>query len=134
MDESTSGLDPVVRSEVLDLLREYLLEGERGIILSSHITSDLEKTADYIVFIDRGTVRLHLCMDDIQNDYAVVKGPKSALDQLEPAIVIARESGAFGSSALVNNRQAAHRLLPGAVIDRASLDDIMVYLTREGSK
>lgn len=134
LDEATSGLDPVVRNEILDLLREYLMDGERGIILSSHITSDLEKTADYIAFIDQGKIRLSMCMDDIQNDYGIVKCSRADLERLDDSIIIARDSGAFGSSALVRDRRAAHELLPGAVTERASLDDIMLYLTKEGSK
>lgn len=134
LDEATSGLDPVVRNEILDLLREYLIEGERGIILSSHITSDLEKTADYIAFIDRGKIRLSLCMDDIQSDYGIVKAPQHNLEALDRSIVIATKSGAFGATALVRNRRAARELIPNAVIDRASLDDIMLYLTKEDSK
>lgn len=134
LDEATSGLDPVVRNEILDLLREYLMDGERGIILSSHITSDLEKTADRIAFIDRGEIRLAMYMDDIQNDYGIIKCSQADLDRLDESIVVARDSGMFGSSALVRDRRAARELLPNAVTDRASLDDIMLYLTKEGSK
>lgn len=134
LDEATSGLDPVVRQEILDLLREYLLEGESSIILSSHITSDLEKAADYVAFIDRGKIRLSMCMDDIQNDYGIVKASAADLEQLDSDIVIARASNTFGASALVRNRRVAREFLPGAVVDRASLDDIMLYLTKEGDK
>ena len=134
LDEATSGLDPVVRNEILDLLREYLMESERGIILSSHITSDLEKTADYIAFIDGGKIRLSMCMDDIQNDYGIVKCSRSDLEKLDSSIVIARSTGTFGTSALVSNRRAARQLLPNAVTERATLDDIMLYLTKEESK
>ncbi len=134
LDEATSGLDPVVRSEILDLLREYLMEGERGIILSSHITSDLEKTADYIAFIDRGKIRLSLSIDDFQSDYGIVKCSRADLEKLDSSIVIARSSNAFGTSALVRDRRTARQMLPNAVTERASLDDIMLYLTKGEEK
>lgn len=134
LDESTSGLDPVVRSEILDLLREYLMEGERGIILSSHITSDLEKTADYIAFIDQGKIRLSLSIDNFQSDYGIVKCSRADLEKLDSSIAIARSANAFGSSALVRDRRTARQLLPNAVTERASLDDIMLYLTKGEEK
>lgn len=134
LDESTSGLDPVVRSEILDLLREYLMEGERGIILSSHITSDLEKTADYIAFIDQGKIRLSLSIDNFQSDYGIVKCSRADLEKLDSSIVIARSANAFGSSALVRDRRTARQLLPNAITERASLDDIMLYLTKGEEK
>lgn len=134
LDESTSGLDPVVRSEILDLLREYLMEGERGIILSSHITSDLEKTADYIAFIDQGKIRLSLSIDNFQSDYGIVKCSRADLEKLDSSIAIARSANAFGSSALVRDRRTARQLLPNAVTEHASLDDIMLYLTKGEEK
>lgn len=100
LDEATSGLDPVVRSEMLDLFLEFIQDEEHSILLSSHITSDLEKVADYITFIHDGKIVFSKTKDDILEQYGVVKCEKARAAALDGAHILGRRDSKSTPSAV----------------------------------
>lgn len=129
MDEPTSGLDPVVRGEILDIFLEFIQAEDRGILLSSHITSDLEKIADEIAYIHQGRLLFQRNKDDLLESMAILRCPKAVLDSLPHELVIARQTGRFGSAALIQEPEVVRSLVPNGVYDRATLDDLMQFIT-----
>ena len=127
MDEPTSGLDPIVRSEILSLFQEYVLEEEHTIFLSSHITSDLEKIADRIVFINGGRIVLEGDKDELLERHGILKCKKGEADKVDDADVVSSSKSAFGVDMLVKDRQACREKYSDILMDAASLDDIMVF-------
>ena len=134
MDEATTGLDPVVRSEILDIFLEYLQDEDHSILMSSHITSDLEKIADSVTFIDKGRILLSGYKDEILDSHGILKCTKRDYKDLDPEDFISARLTDFGAEALVSDRAAVARKYSGAVIDPASLDEIMVYYVNKGKK
>ena len=133
MDEATSGLDPVIRGEILDIFLSFIQDEGCGILLSSHITTDLERVADQIAYIHRGKLLFQRGKDELLEETAVVRGSAAVLDRLPQELVLVRRDGGIGgSTALVKDGAAARRLLPDAVIDRTSIDEMMqLYGGRE---
>lgn len=130
LDEATSGLDPVMRSEMLDILRDYIQDEAHSVLISSHITSDLEKIADSIVYIQNGHILFQMNKDELMEDYGIVRGSESQLALLPDRLIAARRRSSFGCEALVKNRREVAKQLPGAVIDRATIDEIMEFYAR----
>ena len=131
MDEPTSGLDPLVRGEVLDLFLDFIQDEEHSILLSSHITSDLEKVADYITFIDRGRDLLCEEKDTLVEVYGVLRGPAARMGEVDSREVIGLTETGHGFEGLVRDKAAAAARYPDFVVDRANLEEIILYLTRE---
>ena len=127
LDEATSGLDPVVRGEVLDYLRDYIQDENHSVLMSSHITSDLEKVADSIAYLHHGQLLFHEDKDTLLQEYGLLRCARHDLETLPPDCVVFMREGAFGCEALVKQRATVRRLLPGAVCDPAGIDDIMRY-------
>ena len=134
MDEATTGLDPVVRDEILHIFQEYLLGGERSVLMSSHITSDLEKIADMVTFIDKGRLLLTGFKDEIIEQHGILKCSKDDLAGIDPADIVSTRLNSFGAEVMINDREAAMTKYSGAVIDPASLDDIMLYYVHKSAK
>ncbi len=130
LDEATSGLDPVVRNEILDIFLEFIEDDEHTILLSSHITSDLEKVADYITFIHEGRIVFSKTKDELRERYGVLKCARSHADALEGAHVIGRRDSKFDAELLVDNLPEARRLHPDILAEPAALDDIMTFLAK----
>lgn len=126
MDEPTSGLDPVVRDEVLDLFYDFMQEDSHAILLSSHITSDLDKIADHITFIHQGRVLLSEPRDELLDTFGVLRCTAEQLSALEPSAVRAKRIGAFGCEALVR-RGSVPANWP---VEAANIEQIMLFLTR----
>ena len=132
MDEATTGLDPVVRNEILDIFREYLQDDEKSILMSSHITSDLEKIADSVTFIDRGKILLTGYKDDILDCHGVIKCTKAEFKDISPDDFISARISDFGAEVMTADRAAAAKRYSGAVIEKTTLEDIMLfYVNRE---
>lgn len=131
MDEPTSGLDPIIRSELLDILSYLIQDENKSVFFSTHITSDLDKIADYITFINKGSIVFSCPKDDILENYGLVKGPKELINSDVRKHFIGIKEKQFGFEALTDNRQQVRRILgDGAIIDKPSLDDIMLYYAR----
>lgn len=129
LDEATSGLDPVVRGEVLELLQAHVLSENHSVLLSSHITADLEKIADSIAYIHKGRLLFQMDKDALLESYGILRCPAANMDALPPELVVHRRAGGFGGEALVREAEKVRRLLPNAVVDRASIDEIMQFYT-----
>lgn len=134
LDEATSGLDPVMRAEILDLLRRFIQDEEHSVLLSSHITADLEKAADYIVYIRKGRILFEKETDLLLEEYGVLRTGAQQIAALPAELVVATRANAFGQAALVKDRRAAAALLPGAVLDKPTLDDIMQFYSERRSQ
>jgi len=133
MDEPTSGLDPVFRSELLDILYELMEDGEHSIFYSTHITTDLEKIADYITFINNGQLVFSKPKDSVMDNYAMVRGPRQLLDPDVRREFIGIREHSMGFEALTDNVKRTRGLFAsehGVVVEKASLEDIMVYSLR----
>lgn len=131
MDEPTSGLDPVFRSEILDLFADIMQDDKKTIFFSTHITSDLEKIADYITFIYDGRIIFHETKDDIRERYAIVKGDHQLLDADTRKHLIGIRETDFGFEALTVDRSEIENVFGKEVlIEQANLEQIMVYTVR----
>lgn len=131
MDEPTAGLDPVFRSELLDILYGIIQDENVSIFFSTHITNDLEKIADYITFINNGEIVFSESKDKIIEDYAIVKGKKELLDSDIRKEFISLRENSFGFEGLTNNTHHIRKLFNGEVIiEKPTLEDILVYTVR----
>ncbi len=127
LDEATSGLDPIVRDEILDILAQFTLDESRAILLSSHILSDLEKICDCITFIHKGKVVFTSPKDELLDTYGVLRCSNSEFEAVDRANVIGVRRNAFGVEALVK-RGARYN----GLVEKASVEDIMLYHIKEG--
>ena len=127
MDEATTGLDPVVRNEILDIFLEYLQDEDNSILMSSHITSDLEKVADMVTFIDKGKILLTGIKDEILENHGVVKCSKKDFKDFEREDYISARVTDFGAEIMVSDRDKTARKYSGAVIDKTTLEEIMLF-------
>lgn len=126
LDEATSGLDPVVRDEILDLLYDFMQEEEHTILISSHILSDLEKIADYIAFINDGKILFFESKDELKEEYAICALSNEEADKLDESIIVGRRKHGFGQEIMIKRRFAPKNLQ----IQRPSIEDIMIYFVK----
>ena len=127
MDEPTSGLDPIVRNEMLQIFREYVVKENHTILLSSHITGDLEKLADEVVFIDGGRIVIKGNKDEILEKHGIIKCKKEELAGIDKELIVSYELSSMGAEILVNDVNTARKLYPNMVIEQAGLEEIMIY-------
>ena len=127
MDEPTSGLDPIVRNEMIGIFRDFVVEEDHTILLSSHITGDLEKIADEVVFIDGGKIVLSGNKDEILEKHGILKCKKEEASKVSETLIVGVEEEAYSTSILVNDRHTAAKLYPDMVMEEAALEDIMIY-------
>ena len=127
MDEPTSGLDPIVRNEMLQILREYVVKEDHTILLSSHITGDLEKLADEVVFIDGGRIVIKGNKDEILEKHGIIKCKKEELAGIDKELIVSYELSSMGAEILVNDVNTARKLYPNMVIEQAGMEEIMIY-------
>lgn len=127
LDEATSGLDPMVREELLEVFAEFAAQDDHGVLISSHIVSDLEKICDYIAFIHRGKLMLCEEKDLLLERYGLLKCSPQELAAVDPAVVHGKRIGEYGAEALVDRDRAPRNLL----VERPTLEDIILYLAKE---
>ena len=128
LDEPTSGLDPVVRNEILDIFRKYIEEDEtRSILLSTHITTDLEHISDYIVFIEKGKIVFNLQTDELLENYGIIKCSKEDFLRLDEKDYIAYKKGKYQYEVLTNDKSAIRNKYNITTIDKPSIEDIMLF-------
>lgn len=127
LDEATAGLDPVVRGELLDLFLEFIQDERHSIVMSSHITADLEQIADSIAYLHNGQLLFQENKDDLLQEYGVLHCGEDVLPSLPAGLVVFTRRGAYGCESLVRERRTVQELLPEAVCDAARLDDIMRF-------
>ena len=134
LDEATAGLDPVVRDEILDEFLGLIQDEDHAILMSSHITSDLEKVADYIAYIHQGEVVLSDAKDNILDSCGRVGCTAAQLETIDRADVLRTRKGAFGCEALVADRAAFSRKYPMLLVERTTLEDIMLFVGKGEEK
>lgn len=132
LDEATSGLDPVMRDEMLDVFLDFVGDEEHSIFLSSHITSDLEKVADYITFIHNGKIVLTALKDDLIYNYAIMRCKESQFETIDRSDIVAYRRKDYQIDVLVKNEKEAHKKYKNFVIDHTSIDEIMLLLVKGG--
>lgn len=130
LDEATSGLDPVVRDDILDMFLDFVQDEEHAVLVSSHITSDLEKVADYIAFLHQGRLMLTASKDDLVYRYAVLRCKESQFHALEPADMLAYRKRDYQIDVLVADKKMAERKYKGVIADHVSIDEIMLLLVK----
>ena len=135
LDEATSGLDPVIRDDILDILLDFAQDETHSILISSHITTDLEKIADYIVFIHEGQVVFSKPKDELIEQYGIIKCGAAQFEALDKSDIIVYRKMDYEWQVLVADRAAMKKKYPKALIDSASIDEIMLlYVKGERGK
>ena len=126
LDEATNGLDPIIREEILDILLDFIQDETHTVLLSSHITSDLEKIADYIVFIKNGTVFLNASKDELIYEYGILKCKKEDFDKIDKEDIITYIKRENIYEILIYDKKEKKNKYKDLNIDKVSLDDIML--------
>jgi len=130
LDEATSGLDPVVRDEILDILLDFLQDETHTVLISSHILSDLEKAADYIAFLHNGQILFMEEKDMLVERYALCSLDYETINNLDSDAIVGRRKHAFGQDLLV-----IRDLMPAGIeLTKPSIEDIMVYIIKPANK
>lgn len=132
LDEPTSGLDPVVRSEVLEIFQKFIENEEHSILLSTHITSDLEHIADEIIFIDKGKKVLQKSRDEIIDNYGILKCDIDYFSNIDKKDIIAYKKTKYAYEILIRDKEQSRKKYNGCVIDKITLEDLMVLIIKGG--
>ncbi len=128
LDEPTSGLDPVVRNEILDIFRSYIEEDEtRSILISTHITSDLEHIADYIILIDNGSLVFYKETGEILENYGIVKTSKEEFEKFNRSEYISYKKGKYQYEVLIENKEKFRDKYKNIIIDKPNIEDVMLF-------
>lgn len=130
LDEPTVGLDYLTRNELLDEMRNYMENEERGILISSHISEDLETICDDLYFLHRGKILLHEETDKILSNYGVLKVSQEQAESLDKRWIIYRKKTSFGYEFLTNCRQFYAENYPEIVLEKGSIDQTQVFLMK----
>ncbi len=130
LDEATSGLDPIMRDDMLDVFLEFVQDENHSILLSSHITSDLEKIADYITFIHNGKLIMAASKNDLVYNFAVMRCKESQFLELDPGDILVYRKRDYQIDVLVSNGNEIQRKYRNAVVDHVSIDEIMLLLVK----
>ncbi len=130
LDEATSGLDPVIRDEILDVFLEFIQNEDHSIFVSSHIISDLEKICDYITFIHKGKIIFTEAKDNLLENYAVLKCSNDDFENIDKSIVKGYRKSSYGVEALV----IKSKIKGNYIIDKASIEDIMLFYIKENKR
>ena len=131
LDEATSGLDPIVRDEILDVFYDFIQDEDHSILFSSHITSDLEKVADYVTFIHKGKIVFSKNKDDLVYSYGVARCTAQQFERIGADEYLRRRRSAMGGEELlVADREEFSRRHSSVVLDSAGIDDIMLFYVK----
>lgn len=130
LDEATSGLDPVMRDEILDVFLDFVQEEEHAVLMSSHITTDLEKVADYITFINDGKLKFCRSKDLLRYEYGIIRCGEAQFREIDREDILTYKKEDYQYNVLVEDKKEAGRKYRGAVIDNPSIDDIMLLYVK----
>lgn len=135
LDEPTSGLDPVVRQDMLDVLMEHMQDEKVSVFYSTHITSDLERAGDYLVYIKEGKIIFNKPLDELLENYCLVRGRKELFGEEIRKELLGLRTSKFGVEALVESRKLAEELFGEEVVmSKPNIEDIMVFLSNRGGQ
>lgn len=130
LDEATSGLDPVIRDDILDVFLEFVQDENHSILMSSHISSDLERIADYITFIHQGKVLFCKSKDELRYRYGIIRCKTEVFHTIDPSEILAFRKDDYQWNVLTGDKERARRKYKNAVIDDASIDDILLLYVK----
>lgn len=130
LDEPTVGMDVIARDELLDLLREYMEQGDRAILISSHISGDLENLCDDLYMIDDGRIVMHEETDLLLGNYAVLKATEEQYDKLDKQYVLRHRRESYGYSCLTDQKQYYLENYPEIEMEKGSIDEVMTMMIR----
>lgn len=130
LDEATSGLDPIVRDDILDIFLDFVQDENHSILMSSHISSDLEKIADYITFIHQGKVLFCKSKDELRYHYGIIRCKTEVFHTIDPSEILACRKEDYQWNVLTDDKEKARRKYKNAVIDDASIDDILLLYVK----
>lgn len=130
LDEATSGLDPMVREEILDLFLEFIQEEENSILLSSHIISDIEKVADYVTFIHNGRIVFSEIKDDLIYQYGIVHCKREEVSILDKECIVGIRENSFGAEVMIRSKEAFERRYRQFIAERTTIEEIMLFISR----
>lgn len=130
LDEPTAGLDPIARAEVIDIFRDFIQDEEHSILISSHITTDLEHIADYITFIDQGMILLSKTCDELTSKYGIVKCSKEEFNKIAKEDYIKYRNNRHEYDILVADKKEFKRKYKFGIIDKITLEDLMVLMIK----
>ncbi|MCI9074384.1 MAG: ABC transporter ATP-binding protein [Dorea sp.] len=133
LDEATTGLDPVVRDEMLDLFLEFIQDEDCSILFSSHITSDIQKIADYVILIHQGKIIFEEQKDDLVYNFGIVKCGKEKFASISPDDYITHRVTNVSVECLVRDKEAIKHKYKNIVVDNATLEDIMLFYIKGGA-
>ena len=134
LDEPTSGLDPVIRDDILDIFLDFIKDEEHTILLSTHITSDLEHIADEIIFIDRGKIILNENKDELLDNYGILKCDKKSFDKISKDDIVSYKKNKYNYEVLVNNKNKIINKYKNCIIDKITLEELMVLIIKGEKK
>jgi len=134
MDEPTSGLDPLVRSQLLAIMADYMKPGGKGVFFSTHITSDLDKTADMLILINNGKILFEQEKDDLLYNYRLVKGDVKYLSDENKKLFLNIKTTDFGFTGVTKRISEVQKSIPGILIEKSSIEDIMLGYIEGGQK
>lgn len=130
LDEPTSGLDPIIRSDILDIFLDFIQDETHSILFSSHITSDIEKVADYVTFIHEGRIIFEHAKDDLLGNYGILKCSSADFGKVQKSGLVRWRKAEMGYEALVPDKETAKRLYPQFIVDNATIDEIMLLYVK----
>ena len=130
LDEPTSGLDPIVRNEVLDIFLDFMKDDDHTIILSTHITSDLEHVADNITFIDSGKIVLNKSRDEIMDNYGILKCDIDSFAKIDKSDIVAYKKNKYDYEILIDNMDKCNKKYKDLILDNITIEDLMLLMIK----
>ena len=130
LDEATSGLDPIVRDEILDIFLEFIQDEEHTILLSSHIISDIEKIADYVTFIHKGNIVFSENKDDLIYQYGVLRCRREEVSGLDRNYIVGIRENSYGAEVMIRNKDHFQMHYHQYQVERTSIEEIMLFVSR----
>ena len=134
LDEATSGLDPIIRDDVLDMLIDFVQDEKHSVLVSSHITSDLEKVADYITLIHKGKLIFSHEKDELIDNYGILNCGAAIFDALDKSEIVAYRKEDYQFKVLVKDRNKAAKQYPNAIVGPATIEEIMLFYVKGEEK
>lgn len=132
LDEATSGLDPVVRGEVLDIFMKFLEDEENTVLLSTHITSDLENIADRIIFIDKGSKVLDKNRDELFDNYGILRCDREDFEKINQEDIVSYKKNKYDVQVLIEDIRKCRKKYKDFVIDKITLEELMILMVKGG--
>lgn len=130
LDEATSGLDPIVRDDILNMIRDFTIDEDHSVLISSHITSDLDKIADYIAYIHQGKLLFNKSYEELYEDYGIINGTKEILETLYDEDIVGYIKEPYSYKILVKNAQDLKRVYCDLEISRPTIEEIMLFYAK----